>query len=67
MKTPLQDEFNIRLINGTDFGQAKNIVYDILRDMTSRHGLDNEWEEIDTDIQEEIIKKWVGIVNNYLP
>lgn len=65
-QTPLQDEFNIRLINGTDYGQAKNIAYDILADMTNRNGLDNEWEQIDVDIQEEIIQKWIQIVENTL-
>jgi hypothetical protein len=62
--TPLQDEFNDRFINGTNYGQVKNIVYDILKDMTGRNGLQNEWEQIDYDTQEEIIEKWIDIVNS---
>ena len=61
--TPLQDEMNDRLINATDYGKCKNTVYDIFRDMSSRTGLEEELEQIDLDIQEQIIQKWIDIYN----
>lgn len=62
--TPLQDEYYMRLLHKQDFGKAKNIAYDILADMTSRNGLENEWEQIDYDVQEEIIQKWIDIAQS---
>lgn len=41
---------------------AKKIVKEIIRDLTDRRGLRQEWEEIDADIQKEIITKWTKIV-----
>lgn len=63
METPLQDEANIRLIDKRDFGTEKNIVYDILNDLTNRNGLDNEWNMIDDEIKESIIEKWISIAD----
>ena len=42
--------------------RVKNIVDNILSDLTGRKGLGNEWEAIDEDIQEEIIAGWCDIV-----
>lgn len=64
--TPLRDESHDRFINKTDYGNAKNSVYDIVNDLTNRSGLDNEFENIDFDIQEEILQTWISIVEkNY--
>jgi glycine/serine hydroxymethyltransferase len=38
-------------------------VFDIITDLTDRRGLRQEWENIDGDIQDEIIEKWVEIIN----
>jgi len=64
MDTPLQDEFNDRIINKTDYGVIKNITYDILNDVSSRNGIGDEWEQIDSDLQEDIIQKWIEIIGN---
>jgi hypothetical protein len=45
----------------TDKSLAK--VFDIITDLTDRSGLQNEWENIDGDIQDEIIKKWKNIID----
>jgi hypothetical protein len=37
-------------------------VFDIITDLTDRSGLQNEWENIDGDIQDEIIEKWKNII-----
>jgi len=37
-------------------------VYDIISDLSDRRGLRQEWENIDGDIQDEIIQKWLGII-----
>ena len=39
-------------------------VFDIITDLTNRRGLRQEWENIDGEIQDEIIKKWLTILNN---
>jgi hypothetical protein len=40
------------------------IVYNIIRDLSDRKGLRQGWEQIDGDIQDEIIDKWVKIIEN---
>jgi trans-2-enoyl-CoA reductase len=42
--------------------QAKRIVDAIISDLTDRRGLRQEWEEIDSDIQNEIREAWTRIV-----
>jgi hypothetical protein len=44
----------------TDKSLAK--VFDIIEDLSDRGGLQNEWENIDGDIQDEIIEKWKNII-----
>lgn len=39
-------------------------VYDIIADLSDRRGLSQEWENIDGDIQDEIVEKWVSIIDN---
>jgi hypothetical protein len=38
-------------------------VYDIISDLSDRRGLRQEWEQIDGDIQDEIIEKWLEIIS----
>jgi len=45
---------------------AGNIVKEILDDLASRKGLENEWEEIDEEIQHEIITEWESIAVDIL-
>ncbi len=58
----LQKEYYKHILDKKDYGKAKNIVYQILADFTDRRGLRQEWEQIDDDIKEEIIQKWIDIV-----
>lgn len=37
-------------------------VYDIIADLTDRRGLRQEWNNIDGWIQDEIIEKWLNII-----
>lgn len=37
-------------------------VYDLITDISDRRGLRQEWEQIDGDIQDEVIDKWVKIL-----
>lgn len=46
--------------------RAELIVDDIIKDLSDRKGLDNEWSQIDLDIKEEIRKTWIEIVNEVL-
>lgn len=41
--------------------RACAIVHEILEDIRSRSGLQNEWEAIDADTQEEIKSLWIDI------
>lgn len=44
----------------------EKIIFDIIHDFTDRRGLRQGWEQIDDDIQEEIIEKWIEIVTQHL-
>ena len=46
--------------------KAKEIVLAILKDLTDRKGLGNEYEQADEDIQQEIFDTWTEIVANNL-
>lgn len=37
-------------------------IYDLINDISDRRGLRQEWEQIDGDIQDEIIDKWLDII-----
>jgi len=41
---------------------ATRCVDNILKDMTDRRGLRQEWDNIDEDIQEEIKEEWRQII-----
>ena len=41
---------------------SSTIVDQILSDLTDRKGFDQEWNQVDDDIQEEIKQTWVEIV-----
>lgn len=41
------------------------IVLRLLDDLTDRRGLRHAFEEIDSDIQKEIIDRWIEIINDY--
>ena len=43
-----------------------NIVDEIIKDMSDRRGLRQEWDLIDEDVQEEIRETWRGIVKDIL-
>lgn len=45
---------------------AEKIVTAILNDLTDRGGLGNEWDAIDSDIQNEIRQTWAEIVDKEL-
>lgn len=40
------------------------IIYDLIKDLSGRRGLGQEWDNIDGEIQDEIIDKWYEIINN---
>jgi hypothetical protein len=41
-----------------------NAVEAIIRDLSDRRGLRQEWEQIDDDIQEEIKETWAWIIRD---
>lgn len=38
-------------------------VYNLIHDLSDRRGIKWEWEKIDGDVQDEIIEKWIGIID----
>jgi len=57
------DQYYDHVLNKNKATGSKAIVYDIIHDLTDRRGLRQGWDEIDDDIQDEIIDKWIGIVD----
>ena len=51
----------IAAARATDAEPAR-IVDALLRDLTSRRGLRQEWEQIDEDVRATIVRAWRGIV-----
>lgn len=47
-------------------GSIPIAVAGIIRDISGRKGLGNEWEEIDEEIQKEIREKWTKIIGDAL-
>lgn len=45
---------------------SKNIVNEIIDDMSDRGGLGDVWGYIDEDIQEEIKDRWKEIIKTYI-
>ena len=45
---------------------SKNIVLDIIEDLSDRRGLSQEWDMIDKDIQNEIKQEWCKIIDYHL-
>ena len=50
----------------TKEAKAGKIVNAIIKDLTSRRGLRQEWDEFDEDIKTEIREEWENIVNRIL-
>lgn len=45
---------------------ARWIVNDIAHDISSRKGLDNEWDAIDEDVKQEMILGWLDSAEAYI-
>ncbi|MHC4196170.1 MAG: hypothetical protein ACYSQZ_09610 [Planctomycetota bacterium] len=41
---------------------SKQILFEIIDDLTDRRGLRQEWDQIDDDIQNEILSDWLKII-----
>lgn len=45
-----------------DINLVYKIVDGIIRDLTDRRGLRQEWEQIDDGVRDEIRERWIAIV-----
>jgi hypothetical protein len=45
---------------------AKRIVEDIIKDISNRNGLGNEWDMIDPSIRDQIKERWEKIILEYI-
>lgn len=45
---------------------ARRIAEKIADDIQGRSGLGNEWEQIDGETQQDILREWVGIIEEEL-
>lgn len=50
----------------SEVSEEKRIVFSIIQDLSDRRGLRQEWDEIDNEIKEEIIQKWIDIAKPIL-
>jgi hypothetical protein len=41
---------------------ASKVVAEIVKDLTDRRGLRQQWEKIDEDVQNEIVSRWKHLV-----
>lgn len=70
---PLKDDYYNFILQGTgpDYPPVnepieRRIVFRLLEDLTDRRGLRQQWEQIDDDIQEEIIQRWIELATTEL-
>lgn len=45
---------------------AAKIVDDIVDDLQDRRGLRQEWDQIDDDVKQQILIKWIDIAESYI-
>jgi hypothetical protein len=65
MKKVFQNYYRY-ILDGAIPSKEEQIVFSILQDFTDRRGLKQEWNNIDEDIQEEIIKTWIKMTKKIL-
>lgn len=59
------DEFyNYILEDIEPSSKSKKAIFNIIRDLTGRRGLKHSFEKIDADTQEEIIDKWINLIDS---
>ncbi len=57
------DEWSIRIMRGEKHpDKAKQILFSLVNDFADRRGLRQEWDQIDSDIQDEILHEWLEII-----
>lgn len=49
----------------TENSTPEDAVHEIIDDLSDRRGLGQEWDQIDEDIQQEIMNKWMDIIEKY--
>lgn len=60
-------EYYTYILDGIEpSGKIKKAVFNIIRDLTNRRGLDQEFSNIDGEIQDEIIESWMVCIENAL-
>lgn len=57
------DDYYNYVLNHKKVSDNIGKIYDIISDISNRRGLRQEWEQIDGDIQDEIIDKWMEIID----
>jgi hypothetical protein len=62
----LRTEYSDYFLEHKPTSQVKMILFDIVSDFTDRRGLRQEWDNIDDDIQEEILEKWLEIIERHV-
>jgi hypothetical protein len=60
--TKIFERYYRYVLDGALPSKEEQIVFSILYDLRDRRGLRQEWDGIDDDIQEEILKEWIKIV-----
>ncbi len=59
------DEYYDYVLKGIEpSSKTKKAVFNIIHDLTDRRGIGQEFEQLDDDIQDEIIEKWINQIDN---
>ena len=61
----LVDKYYERNSEDVELTKAEDIVFSVLEEMRGRRGMDG-FGDCDTDIQEEMLQTWIGIVDEKL-
>lgn len=65
MDGKFSDEYYDYTLKGVEPStEAKKAVFSIIEDLSDRRGLRQEFENIDSDVQDEIIETWIDLVSN---
>lgn len=62
----LREEYYDYVLKKASMDKAKTLLFEFVQDFTDRRGLRQEWEQIDEDIQEEILEKWLMLIHTVI-
>lgn len=59
-----REEYHLHVFGEEKLYNTLGKVFDLISDISDRRGIKHEWNQIDGDIQDTIIEKWVDILSS---